>query len=621
MGIEMPHLRSAGARTYIACVLLAVLCVYANGLNGVFHFDDEHSLIDNPHVRSLAEIGNFIVDPQMFSRNVGSQMYRPLVLTSYALNYSVDGYEPLGYQLFNLFVHGGVTTLIFLVFVRLGVSPAAAATGAVFFGVHPLTSEPVNYISARAESMAVLFYLASLYFYLRAHPRLSVASILLLACGLASKAIVVTLPLLLFAIERWLYGRKLRDVWGRILPYAIVVAVYLLATRQIVGEALVSAPLRSFSQQIATQIKACIYYMHLFAVPYPLSIEHQFFVAKEWGEGAVLASLFFLLSLAGLLLRFCRSRSWIYFWFVWVSLAMLPTWIVPLNVLVNERRLYLPLAGLIGAVVWAGSVGRFTVPRWVLPALGITLAALTVQRNALWASEKALWQDASAHAPLMPRPYLRIGMLLRAEGDLAAAEKSYLRVLEVDPDYAPAYNNLGNLQGQRGQLDEAIYAYEKALVLWPSYAEAMINLASAHSKKGDYERAEELFMQALPLSPQREEIYNNLATNYLRTERYNEAETALRRALELEGSSARIYYNLGGAIEGQGRLEEALRAYEMAVRIQPSYAPAHGRLGDLYTRLGYEDQARRAYEAFLSNWRGAPDVARVVRRRLEEMGP
>jgi tetratricopeptide (TPR) repeat protein len=620
MGVDVPPLRTVGTPVYIAGVLLVVFCVYANGLSGVFQFDDEHSLLANPHVRSLAHVGDFFVDAQMFSRNLGSQMYRPLVLTSYAVNYYLDGYQPWGYQLVNLIAHAGVVAFAFLVLQQLGMSPIAAAAGVACFGIHPLTSEPVNYISARAESMAVLFYLSSLYFYLRSRPRVSIAALALLACGLACKAIIVTLPLLLLACEYWIFARKLRDIWGRVLPYALLVAAYVFATRAIVSEALVAAPLRGPSLQLATQVKACLYYMRLVVMPHSQSIEHQFFVARGWSEGAVLAALLFLCSLAWLLLRSHHLRGGGYFWLAWVLLAMLPTWVVPLNMLVNERRLYLALIGLAGMVVWVAKDGKLFAPRWLLLAVAIAFAALTVQRNALWASEKALWQDASDHAPLMPRPHLRMGMLLRGEGESQAAEEAYRRVLALDPGYAPAYNNLGNLKRERGQSDEALSLYQTALELRPSYVEAMINLATTYSERGEYARAEELFLQALPLSPQREEIYNNLGTNYLRAGRYSEAEKVLRQVLELDGRSARIYYNLGGALEGLQRVEEAVHAYELAVKIQPSYARAHGRLGDLYMREGRSVLAQRAYEGFLSTWRGAPDVANAVRVRLKEIG-
>ncbi len=88
--------RARVARAHLTrlLLLLAVVCLaHFNTLGNSFHFDDEHSLTENPHIRDLGNIPAFFSRSDMFSANVGSDMYRPLVLVSYALNYSVGGYE------------------------------------------------------------------------------------------------------------------------------------------------------------------------------------------------------------------------------------------------------------------------------------------------------------------------------------------------------------------------------------------------------------------------------------------------------------------------------------------------------------------------------------------------
>jgi hypothetical protein len=61
---------------------LVTTSVYLNSLDNAFQYDDEHSLTRNQSVRDMANIPAFFVDPGMFSRNPGSEMYRPLVLIS-----------------------------------------------------------------------------------------------------------------------------------------------------------------------------------------------------------------------------------------------------------------------------------------------------------------------------------------------------------------------------------------------------------------------------------------------------------------------------------------------------------------------------------------------------------
>ena len=69
-----------------ALLALVVGAVYANSMAGSFHYDDFHSLVLNPHIRSLEKLPGFFVDPGLFSVDPEKAMYRPLLLVSYALN-------------------------------------------------------------------------------------------------------------------------------------------------------------------------------------------------------------------------------------------------------------------------------------------------------------------------------------------------------------------------------------------------------------------------------------------------------------------------------------------------------------------------------------------------------
>ena len=74
-------------------VVLVPLVAYAGTLGNPFQYDDMHSIVDNPAVRSLGRIPSFFVDPGTFSGDPGIAMYRPLLVTSFALNHAVSGYE------------------------------------------------------------------------------------------------------------------------------------------------------------------------------------------------------------------------------------------------------------------------------------------------------------------------------------------------------------------------------------------------------------------------------------------------------------------------------------------------------------------------------------------------
>lgn len=594
----------------LLAIALAAVLAFANSLGNGFHFDDEHSLVENPHIRSLANIPAFFADPQLFSRNAGSEMYRPLVLVSYALNYRLGGYAVQGYHLVNLALHLLAACALYQVLGTLGLGRGEALAGGLLFAVHPLAAEPVNYISSRSESLAALLVLGALWCHARSRAGWSAGALLCFVAALLSKESAAMAPALLLAHD-WAFRPAALQV-RRHAPYWAVLGLYLFVTRHLVGEALVEAPVRHWAAQICTQAKAMVYYLKLLVLPHPLSVEHQFAVSTSFFEGAVLASLLLAVALALVSARGLGRQG--LFWLAWVGLALLPTLVVPLNLLVAERRLYLPLAGLLGLVLWLSRQQRLPARALVGAALCSSLV-LTVQRNRVWADEATLWEDARLRGPQMVRPYLRLGVVHRQRGEGEQAEEAYQRALGLDPANAPAHNNLGNLYREQGRNADAEREYRQALALLPRYPEALNNLAALCSSQGRMEEALEFYGRALDLGGERGELYNNIGIAQARLGRWAAAETALRRAVELK-PEAGVYFNLGDAVQNQGRSAEAVELYQEALRLDPEYAKPYYNLGLLYERQGLRREAGEAYRAFLRLWREDPRFAEQVRLRL-----
>ncbi|MED5415099.1 MAG: hypothetical protein VYC64_09125, partial [Candidatus Latescibacterota bacterium] len=97
---------------------LVVLCLVAHGriIDGGFHYDDLHSIVDNPHIRSLSLVPTLFTDPGTFSGLDFGGMFRPLIMLSYSLTFAVSGLEPMAFLLTNLLLHVGVVVLGFIVF-------------------------------------------------------------------------------------------------------------------------------------------------------------------------------------------------------------------------------------------------------------------------------------------------------------------------------------------------------------------------------------------------------------------------------------------------------------------------------------------------------------------------
>ncbi|MCC7262152.1 MAG: hypothetical protein IT369_06480, partial [Candidatus Latescibacteria bacterium] len=283
-----------------AVLLLAGFLCYANSFSGSFHYDDFHSIVDNPHIRNLTKLPAFFADPLMFSGDPEKKMYRPLVVLSYALNYAAGAYQVAGYHLVNLLVHLGCSLLVWRLGLRL-VGEGGWLAG-LLFAVHPLCSEPVNYISSRSESMAALGYLGALLAHLKAgeHPAWRWVSVGSFGLALLCKEMALTLPAALVLVDRW-QGR--RPGWRTYLPPGLVAAAYVgvLLLNRFLGDAL-AAPVHSAGEQAWTQTKALAYYLRLAAMPQALNVEHQFFPAAG-PDPASVAALVLALSLGVLAWR------------------------------------------------------------------------------------------------------------------------------------------------------------------------------------------------------------------------------------------------------------------------------------------------------------------------------
>ena len=571
-------------RTPLVLILAGGLALFAHTLGHSFHYDDTHSIVDNPHLRTLTGIPNFFVDPGAFSVMPEARMYRPLLLTTYAINYALGGYEVWGYHLVNLALHLANAWLVWLLGYRL--VGRGAWLACLFFLCHPVVSEPVNYISSRSALLATLFYLWGLWWVVRgaeegANLKTKFWVLLCFAAGLASKEIAFTFPL---AAALYLALLAPRRAWSLLTGPAVLSVLYLLGTRAIVGKA-VGEPVRSLGSQWATQLKAAVFYGWTLIEPVRLSVEPQFSVAHGWGDGPVVLALLLLVSV-GLVLVRGQSRLAL-FCVGWAALALLPSSLVPLNVLVNENRLYLPLAAL---ALGLGELSRWLGRAWLLALL--PLALLCLVRNQAWRDEISLWADAAAKGPLMARPHVNLGKAYLEAGQYPEAIAASRRALELNPELDRAHYNIGTAYLQQDRLEEAIASYQRALEIRPDLIEAHNNLANAYLEQGYSAEALDEYRRALEIQSH-PSIYHNLGKAFLTLGQPDSAAAAFSQSLVLDPENAEAYKGLIKAYRAQP--ERALAALGEAQRRWPEERDFWLLKGEVLIEAGRENEAREAY--------------------------
>lgn len=623
-----------------AGLVLWVVILYANALDNSFHYDDTHSLIDNTSVRSLGNVGRFFLDPGSFSAMPEARMYRPLLLVTYAVNYAIGGYDSFGYHLFNVLLHAANVCLVWLVARRVLGGHGTALTVALLFATHPVVSEPVNYVSSRSTSLVAMFVLGAIVVLVDGARRPSwrhhAAFTALAAAALLSKSVgVVLLPAA--ALWLWLLGPGTRASWALLAGPALAAGAYVLGTRVILSKALLE-PVRTLSIQLATQLKAIPFYAYTNLMPAHLSVEPQFFVAPGvLGLVPILALALTVCMAASVVVlrRMCPAAA---FGAGWFAVTLAPSSVVPLNVLVNEHRLYLPLVGgvlLAGALL--GSAGARL--RLFVPALLAVWAVLVWQRNDDWVSEETIWLDAARKGPAMPRVHVNLGKGYLESERYEEAIVASRRGLALDPDISLAHYNIGTAYLNLERYEEAIASFEAALELKPGMMEALNNLGNAYQHQGRHELAIETFREALAaydwsqlhhnlavaflaagqadsslvhfqsahqMEPGDRETTEGLARALIKTERLHSAQQMLDRALREMPDDEELLRLLAFAQIGMGRDHEALSTFR---RAGLSAAEAHLRIGGAARERHVWQRAREHYEAGLET---APEDARLL---------
>ncbi len=180
--------------------------------NRIDIWDDEVHLSTNKDVRSLTTEGI----RKIFTHTV-NKTYIPLTTLSFAVEYHFFKYRPVVYHFTNIVLHWIVTVLIFLIGLRLGLSPTGSFLAALLFGIHPLRVESVAWVTERKDVLYAVFYLLAVYAHCRyVQSRSKGFFVVAMVCGLLSilaKAMALSLPLILLICDGFLKREFKPGVW------------------------------------------------------------------------------------------------------------------------------------------------------------------------------------------------------------------------------------------------------------------------------------------------------------------------------------------------------------------------------------------------------------------------
>jgi tetratricopeptide (TPR) repeat protein len=619
--------------------VLAGLAVYYNTFSAPFIFDDLPSISANPTIHHLTSIGQVLSPPREGETVSG----RPLLNLSLAINYAVSGMETWSYHALNLAIHILNGLLLFGVLRRTFLLPSMGPRlGRASFGlamaialvwtVHPLQTESVTYVIQRAESLAAMFYLATLYATIRGtQSRRAIfwyaAAVGTCLLGAATKETVATAPLVVLLYDRTFLTGSFRESLGRRWGlYAGLAASWILLAGLTASTGLLGLRAENGAPSIwayaRSQPGVILYYLGLAIWPNPLCLDYGWPVARTWGAivpAAVAVSLLVGVTVVGL----AGHRRWGFAGACFFLILAPTSSVLPLGQLAFEHRMYLPLAAVVTLLVLAIYVvgaelrRRGWLARWGAVAGGVSLVAivaivlglLTIRRNADYQGISSIWQDTLDKAPQNADAHYGMANALVSLGRTAEAIEHFECSLRLKPEHAPVHNNFGLVLVDAGRVPEAIEHYREALRIKPNYPAACNNLGLALAGVGRVPEAIEAYRKGL-LSDSRIAcaLHCNLGVALASIGRITEAIEQYEQALRINPEYAEAHHNLGIRLAEMGRTDEAIEHYRRALQIKPGYSDARLNLGILLAGAG---RVNEALEEFEEGTRLQPDDARL----------
>jgi Tfp pilus assembly protein PilF len=544
-----------------ALLLLLGVAAYWNSFPAPFLFDDRYHIVENARIRDLGAW-----------RDLLTHSSRPLIHLSLAFNYALGALNPWGYHAFNLAIHVLAAIVLWEILKRSGASGRVAIATAAIWAVHPLQTESVTYVIQRGESMMGLFYLLTLYCVIRGWKAGAVAASL---AAVSCKGVALTAPLVVLLYDRAFLSESWRDLFrrrkGLYAALAATLLIYPLLLSQATAEWKESAGFDyggvSPAVYAMTQPAVILHYLRLSVWPSGLCLDYGWPPAHSWGE-AFLPTLAILGLLAVTVWAWRRHRA-IGFLGAFFFLVLAPTSsFLPIADIAVEHRMYLPLAAVVALAV--ATVARYsgaTLP--VCAGVVAILTAVTIDRNADYASALTMWRETVRVRPGNPRAQYDLGQSLETAGQTDAAVARYRAALQLKPDYYDALHNLGHLLAKSGNPVEGQVFLEKALRLKPNSVITLTNLGYAVAQQGRPQDAARQFETALRIDPDYPDANDNLAVAYAMLGREADALPLWERALRADPNRASAERNLAYALSQLGRTRDSIQHYDRALRLAP----------------------------------------------------
>ncbi len=584
----LPHIEEAISTKWkllIASILAIVaMAIYSPSVNFDYVYDDDAVIKDNRYVQQgldgLPEIWTTSYF-KGYDETINARAFRPVPLTTLALEYEIWGLNPRPNHVMNLLFYGLTAFFLFLFLSKLlrNHHPALPIIACLLFLLHPIHIEVVANIKSRDTMLGFLNEILAgwlLLKYLDSRKILPlVLSVFFYLIALFSKeqalAFLAVIPMMV-----WFFRAcPLKKTVLTLLPYLAAAVLFLIIRSNIIGGLNAGVALTEYDnsllaadglgQRVASNILVLGHYLWMAIFPHPLISDYGYITIPlvDWDDWRVWAALLANLGLVVFALNGLKDKRLptfaILFYFAAVSIF---TSIIVTNVSAyNDRFLYSPVLGICLLAAWlilklvkkeepgtAFSTKAFFQKNFTVVAIVAVLSAVEVVKIA-------------SHLPVWKNRYLLFESDVKLAPNNARAHKNHGGSLaRIAVDYQK-----GNRDSMRHYANLAVGELQTALSIYNNIPTGHIHLGNMYIILGQYSEAEASMKTALSLAPQNYFARTSLANIYYRTNRFMEAVQLIEN-IDVNLRKAGDYEVLAKSYDALGQPEKAREYWKMIGR-------------------------------------------------------
>jgi len=606
------------------CLSLAVLTwmVFGQTLwHDFINYDDPRYVYENAKITGGLSISGI----SWAFTHIHALNWHPLTTISHMLDCQLYGLKAGWHHLTNVLLHTLAAMLLFLALQRMTGAVWQSAFVAAVFAIHPLRVESVAWVAERKDVLSGVFFMLTLLAYANyvRLPRVRgyLVVVLLFACGLMSKPMLVTLPFVLLLLDYWPLDRIKGQLWKRVaekIPLIVLSAVSSVITFLVQKGAVGQTEELPIFERINNAVVSYVLYIWQMLWPVNLAVfyPHPENRLPLW---EILCCFLVLMCITVAAIALRTRRPYLFTGWLWY-LGML----VPVIGLVQvgwqgraDRYTYLPQIGLYIAATWA--VVDLTVlyryRRATLSTAAIlviaALSSCTRVQNSYWRDSETLFRHALAVTTNNDVAENNLGIVFLGQGKLDEAISLLQSAVDLRPDNSPAHENLARALLQKGQVADALVHYRKLLDLQPDNMEIHNIVGTVLVQQGRVQEGAEEWQKVLLVEPDNGNAMSNLAWVFATSpdqpiRNGARAVQLAEQAVRLSGGRIAILFRtLAAAYAENGQFSDAIQTAERGIQLANSQGNA-GLANELQGNIALYQQQQPLRDNSLTNASSSP---------------